>query len=135
MKKIVLLLYLLPLLICTSTYAQSVSGFDDCVEGNFESYIKSALRGATSGSASDFYNNLRTWIPYCDSEPLRNPPITTIEISFHVFLDNNGQNSYYTNTSEGKERLLYIFDRLNRVYSGELGGPSDPVSGVIELPN
>ncbi|MCL2074494.1 MAG: hypothetical protein FWH18_11275, partial [Marinilabiliaceae bacterium] len=97
------------------------------VEGDFEPYQK-------RGDVGDIYKNLRTWIPYCDSEPLKNPPITYIEISFHVFLDDNGGNSYYTNTPEGKDRLIYIFNMANQIYSGGWG-PSNPVPGVVELPN
>ena len=95
------------------------------VDGDFEPYQK-------RGNVGDIYNNLRTWIPYCDSDPLKNPPITYIEISFHVFLDDNGGNSYYTNTPEGMDRLIYIFNLANAIYSGLKGGPSNPVPGVVE---
>lgn len=93
--------------------------------------INDVLRLSTT---YDFYNDFKNWIPYCNSEPLKNPPITYIEVSFHVFLDDNGQNSNYTNTLEGKNKLLYILNLVNQIYSGSWV-PSDPVSGVVELPN
>ncbi len=87
-----------------------------------------------SGTTYDFYNDFKNWIPYCNSEPLKNPPITYIEVTFHVFLDNNGQNNNYTNNQAGKDKLLYVLNLVNSIYSGGWG-PSDPVSGVTELPN
>ena len=104
MKKLNLLLVgLLVLFTCKNTYAQYVPTLEDLlvndVLGDFETPIKNTHK---STSAYDFYNNLRTWIPYRNSEPLKNPPITYIEVSFHVFLDDNGGNSNYTNTLAGK---------------------------------
>jgi hypothetical protein len=81
-----------------------------------------------------FYNDFRNWIPYMNSEPLKNPPITYIEVSFHVFLDNDWGNNVYTNNQEGKDKLLYQINLVNSIYSGGWG-PSDPVAGVVELPN
>ena len=92
------------------------------------------LKALKSGTTDDFYNDFRNWIPYCNSEPLKNPPITYIEVSFHVFLDNNGQNNNYTNNQAGKDKLLSVLNLVNGIYSGGWG-PSDPVSGVVELPN
>ena len=91
-----------------------------------------------TGSFQSYYNNLNNWVPYASlspNDPLKNPPITTIEISFHVFLDNNGGNNVYTDTPEGRNKLLYLLNRTNNIYSGYYGGPSDPVAGVVELPN
>ncbi|MDR3058573.1 MAG: hypothetical protein LBU84_10610, partial [Prevotella sp.] len=98
---------------------------------------KIQIKSSRTGSAEDLYNNLNTWIPSLSpSEPLKNPPIMYVEISFHVFLDDNGGNSNYMNTSEGHERLMNFFNHVNNVYSGSAGnGPSDPVAGVTELPN
>jgi len=86
------------------------------------------------GNDYNFYNNLNNWIPYCNSEPLKNPPITYIEVSFHIFLDDDGSNNQYTDTQQGRQRLLSLLDHVNRIYSGEWG-PSDPITGVVELPN
>ena len=133
MRKLALPLYLLLLCLCSNTYAQQIPSFDDFVVGDFEPYTKMA-GNSLKASTYNFYNDLRTWIPYCDSEPLKNPPIMYIEISFHVFLDNNGGNSYYTNTLEGKDRLLQVLNTVNQIYSGGWG-PSDSVAGVVPLPN
>ena len=89
-------------------------------------------------SAQDFYNNLRTWIPYMDlassDEPLKKPPVKTMEIAFHVFLDSNGGNNAYTNTGNGQVRLLNVFNKLNQIYTNT-GAASDPPPGLVELPN
>lgn len=136
MKKILIILSCFLLSFSSNNvYAQHTRSMEnypiECnVVGEFEPYTTSSR----SSPASAFYNNLRTWIPYCNAEPLKNPPITYIEISFHVFLDDNGQNNYYTNTPEGKEKLLEVFNVMNRIYSGEWG-PSDHVNGVVGLPN
>ncbi|MCL2311691.1 MAG: hypothetical protein FWC41_04275, partial [Firmicutes bacterium] len=137
MKKLILLFVgLLLLFFCVNTYAQYIPTTEDLliedVIKDFEEDLDNLI--PQRGGAFDFYNNLRTWIPYCNSDPLKNPPITYIEVSFHVFLDNNGGNNNYTNTQEGKEKLLYVLNLVNLIYSGQWV-PSDPVSGVIPLPN
>jgi len=122
-------------------YAQYIPTIEDLlindVDGEFEPHVK-------TGGIYDFYNNLRTWIPYCDAGyPLKNPPITYIELSFHVFLDDNGGNNDYTNTPEGRSKLMYIFDVVNDIYSGDIynrfppekQGPSAPVPGVQTFSN
>jgi len=73
-------------------------------------------------------------MPYCNSEPLKNPPITYVEITFHVFLDSNGSNNTYLDTQDARTRLIQVLNTANQIYSGNWP-PSDPVSGVIELPN
>lgn len=83
-----------------------------------------------------FYNNLRSWIPYCNQgEPLKNPPLTEIEVAFHVFFDDSGQNNVYSNTQEGKNKLIQLLNGVNNIYGNAGYGPSDPVTGVVELPN
>jgi hypothetical protein len=92
-------------------------------------------RSSRAGSAESFYNDLNTWIPRLSpSDPIRNPPIMYIEISFHIFLDDNGGNSKLTDTPEGHARIDSLFNSINQTYS-YYGNPSDPVAGVIELPN
>jgi len=84
----VLLFGFLLLFVCRNIYAQYIPTPEDLlvsdIEGEFEPYIK-------TGGIYDFYNDLRTWIPYRNSEPLKNPPITYVEITFHVFLDDNNE--------------------------------------------
>lgn len=92
------------------------------------------LKTLKAGSTYNFYNDFRNWIPYNNSEPLKNPPITYIEVTFHVFLNDAWQNNDYTNNQVGKDKLLYLLNTVNDIYSGKWG-PSDPVSGVVELPN
>jgi len=131
-----LIYFTILLLICGKIDAQYIPTtedilINDVLSTEIEKIKTSSLK---SGTASDFYNDLRTWIPYCNSEPLKNPPITYIELTFHVFLDNNGQNNSYLNTQEGRNKLIEVLNTTNRIYSGGWG-PSDPVSGVTELPN
>lgn len=135
MKKIIILSILI--LSCWSfVRAQYVPDIEDLLIDDiypaqeFEN-INDVLR---LGTSYNFYNDFKNWIPYCNSEPLKNPPITYVEVSFHVFLDSNGQNSNYTNTPEGKNKLLYILNSVNQIYSGGWV-PSDTVSGVVDLPN
>jgi len=88
-----------------------------------------------AGSAQALYSDLRTWIPdLSPSEPLKNPPLTYIEVTFHVFFDNEGGNNSYTNTPYGRSRLIALLDHVNKTYSGYFGGSSDPVPGVVDLP-
>ena len=93
-----------------------------------------------SGSNVGVYdlNDLQTWIPYCDGRPLRNPPITYINVTFHVFLDNDGGGSRYTDSNVSRTKLIALLNNVNDTYSGkkvlESGGPSDKVPGVRELP-
>lgn len=103
---------------------------NDVLFPSFENNIKSS--NLRSGNID--YRDFRTWIPYCNSEPLKNPPITYIEVSFHVFLDNNGQNNSYLNSPDGRNRLIQMLNTVNAIYAGGWA-PSDPVSGVVELPN
>jgi len=88
-------------------------------------------------SVNEYYNNLNIWIPYCNltpNEPLKNSPIKTIEVSFHVFQDDNGGNNVFTDTV----KLKTILDNVNLIFAGNplhgSPGPSDPVPGVVELP-
>ncbi|MCL1851296.1 MAG: T9SS type A sorting domain-containing protein [Bacteroidetes bacterium] len=99
------LICLLLLFVCRNTYAQYIPSIEVLLINDVEGSDSNMLN-LRNGDAYDFYNNLRTWIPYCNSEPLKNPPITYIEIAFHVFLDNNGEHNVYTNTQEGKDKLL-----------------------------
>lgn len=95
------------------------------------------LETATIASNNDL-GDLRAWIPYCNEEPLKNPPITCINVSFHVFLDDNGGGNRYANNSEGRKKLIDLLNTVNDVYSGKLArknGPSDKVPNVKELPN
>jgi len=103
-------------------YAQYIPNEEDMQVNDIYPIVEQQkTKSLKSGTASDFYNDFRNWIPYCNSEPLKNPPITYIEISFHVFLDNNGQNNNYTNTQEGKDKLLYVLNLVNSIYSGGWG--------------
>ena len=118
---------------CMLAYTQYIVSPEDLL---IDDVIPSGISQGKVRYSSDynFYNNLNTWIPYCNSEPLKNPPITYIEISFHVFLDGNGGNNQYTDTQQGRERLISLLNHVNNIYSGNWG-PSDPVAGVVELPN
>lgn len=93
----------------------------------------------TSNVGSYDMNDLRTWMPYCNSDPLKNPPITYIKVTFHVFLDDNGRGNRYANNSAGKKKLIDLINYVNNVYSGkyvtEKKGPSDKLPNVQELPN
>ncbi len=131
-----IVIFLLSTFITNVAIAQNTNESDMYINDIYPPYEEEVqTRSARTGSAYDFYNNLNNWIPYLTpSVPLKNPPITNIEISFHVFLDNNGGNNIYTDMPEGRNRLLYVFNFLNEIYSGHPDGPSDPVSGVVELP-
>jgi len=102
-----------------------------------------SLRSSRIGSAEKFYSNLNNWIPYgvlAPNDPLKNPPETVIEISFHIFLDNNGGNCAYLDNAQGRSRLIWAFDLMNQIYAGydepnHGKGSSDPVHGLIELPD
>jgi hypothetical protein len=110
---------------------------EDLTDDVFISSNEEGVRtmSSRSGSAESLYNDLNTWIPRgTASDPLKNPPIMNIEISFHIFLDDSGGNSKLTNTPEGRARIDSIFNSINQIYSN-CGAPSDPVSGVTELPN
>lgn len=76
-------------------------------------------------------NDLQTWIPRCNGDPLKTPPVTYINVSFHVFLDNDGKGSRYANNYEGRTKLIDLLDKVNDTYSGKSvrtkGGPSDKV--------
>jgi hypothetical protein len=130
MKKVIIIIYiaLIGILCGKAQYIPDLL-IDDIIPST-EEEVPPLL---TRGSSYNLYNNLRTWIPYL-TEPLKSPPITTIEITFHVFLDNNGQNNQYTNTVEGRNRLIEILNLVNDIYSGTWF-PSDPVVGVIPLPS
>jgi hypothetical protein len=104
-----------------------------------------SLRSSRAGSAENFYNNLNNWIPYgilAPNEPLKNPPLKIIEIAFHLFLDDQGGNCAYLNNDQGRNRLIWAFNLLNKIYAGYeehennfQKGSSDPVPGLIELPD
>ena len=83
-------------------------------------------------------NDLQTWIPRCNGDPLKTPPVTYINITFHVFLDDNGQGSRYADDYESRTKLIDLLNNINDTYSGksvrERGGPSDKVPDVEELP-
>jgi len=104
---------------------------------------QSQLRSSRIGSSESFYNDFNNWIPrLTQGEPLKNPPITTIEITFHVFLDNNGSNNIFTDTEWGRNQLIWIFNHVNEIYAGYAEhennyqkGSSDSVPGLIELPD
>jgi len=126
---------LLLLIMGKNLYAQYMPDTEsDVLNDVIEVEDRTAESVTTRGGFADFYNDLRTWIPYCNSEPLKNPPITYIEVSFHVLLDDNGGNNQYTNTTNGKNRLLSLLQHVNSIYS-HAGPPSIPVQGVTELPN
>jgi len=103
----------------------------------------SQFRSSRIGSSESFYSDLNNWIPrLTPGEPLKNPPIMTIEISFHVFLDNNGGNNIFTDTEWGRNQLIWIFNHVNEIYAGYAEhennyqkGSSDSVPGLIELPD
>lgn len=105
-KHLITLSCFLLLFSSNNAYAQHTRSMEnspiECgVMGGFVPYTRSAANARSSSSAATsafaFYNNLQTWIPRLNEYPLKNPPITYIEISFHVFLDDNGGNSFYTN--------------------------------------
>ncbi|MDR0430177.1 MAG: M12 family metallo-peptidase, partial [Tannerellaceae bacterium] len=97
------------------------------------------------GSAEDFYSNLNNWIPYgvlAPNDPLKNPPTTIVEISFHIFLDDNGGNCAYLDNNQGKSSLIGAFNLMNQIYAGYAEhennyqkGSSNPVLGLMELPD
>jgi hypothetical protein len=134
------------LLLCalSSLHAQYVPNQEDLL---INDVLGSETNGITKERKSfidDFYMDLHTYIPYYTNQVLTNPPETVIELSFHVFLDDTGGNNEYKNNQEGKARLLYLLGILNDLYSGNIyshdifayrPGPSDPVSGVVELTN
>lgn len=100
----------------------------------FPDYTIPEARSSRDGSAEDFYKNLNNWIPDgTPGEPLKNPPLMEIEISFHIFLDNNGGNSNYPNNATGKAKLMAIYNYVNQIYSNT-GAASDPTPGFEELP-
>ncbi|MBN2821078.1 MAG: hypothetical protein JXP36_19050 [Bacteroidales bacterium] len=132
-----LLIHVVSILFFTSPlYAQYIPTendmqINDIVNGNGQYYSPSLINYSED---YNFFNDFNNWIPYNNDDPLKNPPIKTIEITFHVFLDDDGGNSNYTNTTTGKNRLLYLFNTLNKIYSGGWG-PSDPIEGIQELPS
>ncbi|GHT76002.1 hypothetical protein FACS189463_0210 [Bacteroidia bacterium] len=136
-------IYLLLIFFCYSfiVEAQYIPNQEDLFVNDIDGSdtISTLLRSSRVGSSEVYYRNLNTWIPYANlapNDPLKNPPITTIELSFHVFLDDNGDHNAYTNTTEGRNRLLWLLNRVNEIYSGNNGvGSSDPIAGVVELPD
>lgn len=131
MKRIILFFIHVVLIGIISGNAQYIPDLlvDDVIRSTEEEVSPRMLKSATS----NLYNNLRTWIPYL-TDPLKSPPITIVEVTFHVFLDNNGKNNQYTNTLEGRNRLIGLLNLVNDIYSGKWGS-SDHVAGVIELPD
>jgi len=113
----------------------------ECFAGDIDN-SSITLRSSRTGSAEAFYKDLNNWMPYgvlAPNDPLKNPPIMEIEISFHIFLDNNGGNCAYLNNDEGRNRLIWAFNLMNQIYAGydepNYGkGSSDPVSSLVELP-
>lgn len=135
MRKSIILLVLL--LVVSFSYAQDDQLTEGLlindyfpVENDTEIVDTSLLKSETS----NFYKNLNNWIPYCNAEPLTNAPITYINISFHVMLDSNGQNSKILDSPEGRAKLIQALNGLNDIYDGGTP-PSDPIIGVNELPN
>ena len=92
---------------------------------------------STSNIGNYNLNDMNTWIPYCDGNPLKNPPETFINVTFHVFLDDGGNGSRYADNNDSKRKLIKLLSEVNDRYSGkrviENGGPSDKVPGVNEL--
>jgi len=93
--------------------------------------IKNYKSQSVSNTGNYDLNDLRTWIPRCEGDPLQTPPITYINITFHVFLDDNGQGSRYADDYESRTKLIDLLNNINDTYSGksvrERGGPSDKV--------
>jgi len=93
MKKHALILLIILLVLSSKIlFAQ-----EDTCELNLVNCIPDPVEETKIYESPDFifYNDFNTWIPYCNSEPLKNPPITYIEVTFHVFLDDLGGNSNY----------------------------------------
>lgn len=71
MKNLKLLLIGLLLLLGSNLYAQYEPTIEDLLVDDVIIDFKPDTTSIPRGGAFDFYNNLRTWIPYCNSEPLK----------------------------------------------------------------
>ena len=108
-----------------------------CADDLQTKVIGNSIKTYNPQSGNDI-GDLRTWIPRENqSAPLQNSPIIYINVSFHVFLDDNGGGNRYTNNNKGREKLVGLLNTVNDIYSGkpvrDSGGPSDKVPGVEEL--
>lgn len=88
--------------------------------------------GTDPGGDWTIYGNLNTYIPRGGASPIQNAPIKTIAVNFNVMQRSDGS-SNFQNTSTDRNRLKQILSWVNQFYSS--GTPSDPVGGVVELPN
>ncbi|MBO7145673.1 MAG: hypothetical protein J6W13_12750 [Salinivirgaceae bacterium] len=102
-----------------------------CVGDPASKSLKTYKYQSTPNTGKYDLNDLRTWIPRCNGDPLQTPPIMYINISFHVFLDDNGQGSRYADDYASRTKLIALLNNINDTYSGksvrEKGGPSDKV--------
>lgn len=88
-----------------------------------------------SVALDNFYNDPKTWIPYQNNNPLMNPPVTEIQVAYHVFLNNTGTGTgIYTNDQAGRNNLIEAVDIANRRFSG-FYATSDVITVLVPIPN
>ncbi|WP_114777621.1 zinc metalloprotease [Botryobacter ruber] len=109
MKKLILFL-----LLCFSTYSLTAQvappAYSHCRQ---------------TGTAYNFYRDLKNWVPKGGDFPLHNAPIKTIELNFNIFQPANGQGNFQ---ESDKEHLLSWITRLNQIF-GDVIAPTDPIPG------
>lgn len=77
-----------------------------------------------------FYDDLDTYIPNFDSEPLHHPPLKTIKLNINIFQKDDGTGNYPDN-QETRDGLNQIIQWVNGIYN--VCDPCDPISGVQEI--
>ncbi|MBC8486607.1 MAG: T9SS type A sorting domain-containing protein [Bacteroidetes bacterium] len=77
-----------------------------------------------------FYDDLDTYIPNFDNEPLHNPPLKTIKLNINIFQKNDGTGNFPDN-QETRDGLNQIIQWVNGIYN--VCDPCDPISGIQEL--
>lgn len=123
-------------------YAQNIAVYNDndvifSPEGSQER-ANAGNYGTRANSKYPYYNNLRNWIPMDNGNATQHTPLTIIDISFHIFLDDKGENCWFTDDAVGRERLIGsegLLGVTNRIFDRTEFPASDIVPGVVEIPN
>ena len=128
-----ILLLLLSILIIPFFTAFSQSGDDFCYieQSELDDYEnKNGNCNTNLNGDFAFYDDLDTYIPFFDNDPLHNPPLKTLRVNINIFQKSDGTGNY-PNNQETIDGMKQIITWVNGIYHD--CDPCDPIFGVTEI--
>ena len=120
------------LLVLVFEFSSSQSLTFDCqIEDQIDNlYNKNGDCGTNLLGDFQFYDDIDTYIPNFDGEPLHNPPMKKINININIFQKSDGTGNFPDN-EETRDRFRQILIWVNNIY--KVGVPCDPIPGVVDI--